>query len=247
MGLFGPSYVSPIPQPKQPSIFQRLKDWAGGLLESKPPIPASPGGQFQKEDPLTKQGWTKTGEGTYTKNGATIRPANATPTPTMAPSKSGIPNTPSRAMVQPVAPKPTVTPIPNTPQNPYLGLIKETWPGVDPMKVSNVMFGESSFRPNIIHYNDNRAKPHEMVTNRDQWLNARRSSPSVDVGLMQINTAKAMTDYLIKKGWTYYDLINDPRKNLMAAYDLYRGAIPGTAPGWGNWYAARGLGYQNKE
>lgn len=140
-------------------------------------------------------------------------------------------------------PQPVSTSIPTT-GNPYTEMIKKTWPGVEPQKVSNVVSGESSFRPNIAHINLGEKSFTKPIKNREEWVALRRQYPSIDAGLMQINTSPAMTDYLISKGLTYYDLIEKPELNLQIAYDLYSGKIPRTAPGWGNWYAARNLGYK---
>jgi len=161
---------------------------------------------------------------------------------------SGFTPTPSPTPTATPTPIPTITPVPKAPANPYLPLIRQIWRNVNPTMVSNVMFGESSFNPRVIHIN----RPQEqgggfhMVVppnfSPQQWLELRRRYPSIDVGLMQINTAPAMSQYLASKGLTYYDLL-DPEKNLSVAYDLYAGRIPRTAPGWGNWAKAKEYGY----
>lgn len=128
-------------------------------------------------------------------------------------------------------------------QVPYYDLIQKTWPGVDPNMVANVMFGESSFRPNLIHINEPLWET-RLIENQKQLENILSQYPSVDIGLMQYNVAdQAKLDYLDQLGVTPYDLIADPELNLRVAYDLYSGKIPRTAPGIGNWVAAKNLGY----
>jgi len=134
---------------------------------------------------------------------------------------------------------------------PYLEEAKKIWKGVDPHKVVNVLFGESYLK-NSINANVSNGKgkivplPLPMPKDREEWTQLRAKYPSIDVGISKINTNTAMTNYLESKGLTYYDLIVDPELNLQIGYDLYSGKIPRTAPGWGNWYAARNLGYDKK-
>jgi len=148
-------------------------------------------------------------------------------------------------------PTPTITPTP-TPfplhpdivkkygqDYPYKEDIKQKWPGIDPNKVANIVYGESSFDPKRYHINKPVWASGTMPQTREQWLDLRRKYPSIDVGLTQLNTADAMNNYLSSKGLTYYDLFNNPQMALEVAYDLYSGKIPYTAKGWGNWNAAK--------
>ncbi len=148
-------------------------------------------------------------------------------------------------------PTPTTTPIPGTPENPYLDLIKEYFPDKDPVKWSNVMFRESSFNPLSLAanlYENGKFKEQIRLNppkNREEWKSYRNQYPSIDVGLMQINTAKAVSEYLEKLGLTYYDLLQDPKLNIQIASDLYYGRIPYTRKGMQNWQAAIDLEYAN--
>lgn len=166
------------------------------------------------------------------------------PTPTVAETKVTATEKPTEAKEKLL---PTITK--NWPDKvPYLEEAKKIWKGVDPHKVVNVLFGESSLR-NSINANVSNGKgkivplPLPMPKSREEWKALRAKYPSIDVGISKINTNEAMTNYLESKGLTYYDLIVDPELNLQIGYDLYSGKIPRTAPGWGNWYAARNLGY----
>lgn len=115
----------------------------------------------------------------------------------------------------------------------------------------NTFMGESSGRIGAYHIN----KPNRPTglpgdggeitpqTTQDWWVQQRRDWPSIDVGLTQLSTAGAMNDYLAQKGYTYWDLLHDPDKNMQVASDLYYGRIPRTAPGLGNWVAAKLQGY----
>jgi hypothetical protein len=173
------------------------------------------------------------------------RPVTPTPIPSQAPTP-----------VREFTPSSYPTPTPdswnnlgqyNDPMVAYGDLIKEIWQGVDPKIISSIMKNESGGR--IGAYHINAPKWQAGVLGKDipdtqaDWTKLRDENPSIDVGLMQINTAQAMTDYLNEKGWTYYDLLHDPKKNIQAAYDLYAGNIPYTSPGLGNWVAAKNLGY----
>lgn len=167
---------------------------------------------------------------------------NSTPTPQQqynSPDVGTIDQVPS----QQYQPTPTVTPVQGAPDNEYMPLIKEHFPDQDPMKWSNIMFKESSNRPNLAHINAGENSFSVPVENRDQWLQLRRQYPSIDAGLMQMNTAEAVSEYLQSQGLTYYDLITNPELNIKVASDLFYGRIPRTAPGIQNWSAAKGLGY----
>jgi hypothetical protein len=144
---------------------------------------------------------------------------------------------------------------------PYMNEVKEIWKDVDPNKVINVLFGESSLQNGInanvpkTDKNGNIMRnekgnpiivplPLPMPKDKEEWASLRAKYPSMDVGISKLNTNDAMTNYLVSKGLTYYDLIKNPKLNLQIGYDLYSGKIPGTAAGIQNWYAARKLGYK---
>lgn len=161
------------------------------------------------------------------------------PTPTPSPSPSPMPSASPQYKIQNIKP---LADFP-TQNNPYYGDIPSIWQNVNPVAVHNVMAGESSFRPNIAQVNvplgDNFTK---NINSAEELNNLLDRYNSVDLGLMQLNTAPALRDYVQNQGLTLYDLL-DPTTNLQVAYDLYAGNIPETAPGWGNWYAAKNLGY----
>lgn len=126
---------------------------------------------------------------------------------------------------------------------PYYDLIQKIWQGVDPNKVANTVYGESSFRPNLVHINDPLWET-RIIENQQQLEDILAQYPSVDIGLMQINLSDpAKVEYLKQLGITPWDLIANPELNLRVAYDLYSGKIPNTAPGFSNWVAAQNLGY----
>jgi hypothetical protein len=137
------------------------------------------------------------------------------------------------------------------PPNPYKGLVSKHFP--DPAianQISNTMFGESSYDPRNVHFNDTGTNIHipENATQAD-WnkIEAQHSGDkAIDVGLLQIDKTPVMTKYLDSKGLTYFDLL-DPEKNLQIASDLYYGKIPYMAAGITNWNAAKGLGYWPKK
>lgn len=163
---------------------------------------------------------------------------------------------------QPPIQQPTQQPVQQPPQAPIgrvmtrdevRPMVQKYWKGVDPEMVLNVIGGngttvpngESNFRTNAVNINGPAWYPiPEGVRDQTHWVDLRKKHQSLDAGLMQINTAPAMTNYLISKGLTYYDLIQNPELNLQIAYDLYSGNIPKTARGWGNWYVAKNLGYK---
>jgi len=169
---------------------------------------------------------------------------NKQPTPTI--SQYNQPTTAPAYTPAPVPPTPTPTPTAwadvtkyNDPAS-YTDLINQIWKGVPSQDVIDTMQGESGGRIGAYNLNDvpngwGKAIGVNIPDTRTDWLNLRKQYESVDVGLMMLNTADAMTEYLDKKGWTYYDLLHDPVKNLTAAYDLYSGNIPKTSKGWGNW------------
>lgn len=126
---------------------------------------------------------------------------------------------------------------------PYKDLIERIWAGVDPNKVANMIYRESSFDPSRYHINAPVWKSGIVPTTRREWLNLRRAYPSIDVGLTQLNTSDAMNNYLASKGLTYYDLFFDPEVAIQIAYDLYSGKIPYTRPGFQNWVSVRDSGY----
>lgn len=116
-------------------------------------------------------------------------------------------------------PIPTPTLIPNAPANPHMELLKRYWPSEEVNNASNVMFGESGFKPDAIGQNTDDVS-------------------SKDYGLFQIN------DYwqrhnLAKKGLTPEDLL-DPEKNVQYAYDMWK------EQGWEPWYSGDKLGLTSR-
>jgi hypothetical protein len=138
---------------------------------------------------------------------------------------------------------PTITPIPNMPQNPYRDLFEKYFKPEDVQKAENIAFKESSLQPRKIHINAPLWKGMDAPATREEWVELRRKYPSIDVGLFQINTADAMNKYLENNGLTYWELINNPESNIRVAADLLYGRIPYTSPGWQNWVANRDLNY----
>jgi len=132
---------------------------------------------------------------------------------------------------------PAATPIPGAPINPFAAMIPQYFQGVDPQVISNIMFGESSFRPDVINVNRPGGGFHTRVGSQQELEALRQQYPSLDLGLMQINTAPAMENYLQNQGLSFYDLL-DPATNLRVGSDLLFGRIPQTASGLQNWMAA---------
>jgi hypothetical protein len=162
-------------------------------------------------------------------------------------------------LISPIAPTPTpdwnrirneiaqrlrnrLTPTPTLPANPYDRYITQYFPQSEHEFARRVMSGESSNRPNIVHINRPGGGFSQTIDNPTQLESLLAENPSVDIGLLQLNTAKAMKDYLDRLGLKYTDLL-DPETNIRIAGDLYSGRIPFTSPGWGNWVVARNLGY----
>jgi len=131
--------------------------------------------------------------------------------------------------------------------HPYKDLIYQTFPD-DAERMDKVAFGESSYNPRKVHFNDFQpGQPSSMVIPKDftrqQWATLRQQHPNMDVGLFQINTdpSGAMANYLENKGLTFYDLL-DPEKNAQIAKDLKDGNIPKKSAGIRNWVAAQDMG-----
>ncbi len=140
-------------------------------------------------------------------------------------------------------PTPTSTSISDFPPNPYFHLINRYWPDIDPTKVSNIMYLESGYRPNVVHVNSCEGRSFSKIINSPEELESLiRRCRSVDIGLMQINSNEPIYRYLISKGLDWYDLLN-PAINIYVARELYEGRIPGTNSGFDNWVAAQILGY----
>ncbi|MDD5501506.1 MAG: transglycosylase SLT domain-containing protein [Candidatus Omnitrophica bacterium] len=130
----------------------------------------------------------------------------------------------------------------NYPEVPYYDMIKRAWPGVNPNIVANLFYKESSLNPRLVHINEPLYQTRE-VESRKELEDILSRYPSVDIGLSQVNTNEAMTDYLNSLGLTYWDLIENPELNAKIGYDLFIGNIPRTSPGFSNWVAAQSLGY----
>lgn len=165
--------------------------------------------------------------------------SSPSPVPTNSPTPSPVPSSMPMA-----SPMPTLLPeITNKwgDSPPYQNEVKSVW-GDLANQAMNIAFKESSLDPKKYHINSPLWQGGNATT-PEAWKDLRNMYPSIDTGLFQLNTATAMTDYLQGKGWTYYDTMTDPMKNIQAAYDLYAGNIPYTAPGWNNWVANKGLGY----
>ena len=149
---------------------------------------------------------------------------------------SPLPNEPE-ARIQPIGQpaRPTPTMVPGTANHPYMQTIQRHFPQQEWNKASNVAFGESSFRPNIVHINTPNGGMSVEVKNREQFDDLMRKYGNIDIGLFQLNSRMlAQSKALEQLGLTWYDLF-DPEKNAEVASKWVSGQIRGLLPGWQNW------------
>jgi hypothetical protein len=130
-----------------------------------------------------------------------------TPQPTQQPQVMG-----AQAPMAMTVPTPTL--VPGAPHNPYMGLIQQYFPQDQWNAASNVMFGESGFRPGAYNTNEGITGTVKSVDDLRQIL---AQYPRTDVGPYQINSYW-QRDNLPKAGFTIEDMLEPEKAVQFAAW-----------------------------